>query len=289
MKRAMAPVEVEVVEHDGYLYSTLDFAPLSRAPLQTHSAYLPLRAGWELVPHSDSIVESVVKKCCWGQEALIFACGTAYLQLTGAVAPPPGGSTWLAKKSIPRFGEATVGVKPVSDRARILIRTPVPNTDVALNIGARLWKKRRFTDYVLACGDEEICCHRAVLADASLVFASAFDSGMQEAAQGRYELQDTRPRAVQLLVEFCYTGHLAVPSADDLTELVKLGDRFQIEALVQACLEPLLEALDKGIVASVAKALRGMKEQPGVKPHWEKLIRKVRARADLVEAVLDSA
>ena len=61
----------------------------------------------------------------------------------------------------------------------------------------RPWKRRKFTDAELVCGDESFEVHRGLLAAKSEVFEAAFESAFQEGVGAKYEIKDASKAAVK--------------------------------------------------------------------------------------------
>ena len=61
----------------------------------------------------------------------------------------------------------------------------------------RPWKRRKFTDAELVCGNESFEVHRGLLAAKSAVFEAAFESAFQEGVKAKYEIKDASKAAVK--------------------------------------------------------------------------------------------
>merc|ERR1712050_189042 len=119
----------------------------------------------------------------------------------------------------------------------------------------------------LVCTGQEIPCHRAVLAEASPVFDSALSADMRESSEKRLEIEDAEPVTVQNMITFFYTGKLD-NKITDRASLLSLADRYGVDELVKACSVVLLENLCSDNVVTVTRALKGLKDESGVRPLW---------------------
>ncbi|XP_077301228.1 uncharacterized protein LOC143921733 [Arctopsyche grandis] len=82
-----------------------------------------------------------------------------------------------------------------------------------------------------------IKAHRVVLASRCDWFRRALQSGMIEAIHKRIVIHDTSPTLFRKLLYYLYTGKLNtdLTSPEQLSELVLLGDRYELDALKLAC------------------------------------------------------
>ena len=85
---------------------------------------------------------------------------------------------------------------------------------------------------------EIIPCHRVVLAARCAYFRRALLSGMREAIERRFDVRDTSsPALFRSFLRFIYCGRLDDDQlgADDLSELLLLADRYEMDAMKEVC------------------------------------------------------
>ncbi|TNN05021.1 Kelch-like protein isoform 4 [Schistosoma japonicum] len=70
--------------------------------------------------------------------------------------------------------------------------------------------KSLFTDVILCAGDEELPCHKAVLAASSAYFLAMFSSPYREQQTSRVKLDYISPWALRRLLDFAYLGCLEI-------------------------------------------------------------------------------
>ncbi|XP_002733087.1 kelch-like protein 24 [Saccoglossus kowalevskii] len=96
--------------------------------------------------------------------------------------------------------------------------------------------QKKFTDVVLCAGEEEdeIICHRAVLALCSPYFNAMFSNGMQESRVETIMLKGIDPKSLGIIVEFLYTGCIDI-SEHNAQSILEAASLFQISSLESAC------------------------------------------------------
>ncbi|KAL8930453.1 MAG: hypothetical protein Q9208_000637 [Pyrenodesmia sp. 3 TL-2023] len=72
---------------------------------------------------------------------------------------------------------------------------------------ASLLETGKYSDLTLTCRGREFAVHRSVLCPASKFFAAACDGGFMEAREGRINLDDDDPGALERMLSYLYTTH----------------------------------------------------------------------------------
>eukprot|EP00088_Acartia_fossae_P047443 TRINITY_DN5142_c0_g1_i1.p1 TRINITY_DN5142_c0_g1~~TRINITY_DN5142_c0_g1_i1.p1 ORF type:complete len:418 (+),score=94.34 TRINITY_DN5142_c0_g1_i1:48-1301(+) len=100
-----------------------------------------------------------------------------------------------------------------------------------------------FSDCVIKCqGDEEILCHKAMLAARSSYFKAMFSSNMVEKITGTIKVEETKETCLNLL-EFIYTGRIA---NHKLTlDIFEAADKYNLQDLLDQCTSYLKKTLDR--------------------------------------------
>ena len=93
------------------------------------------------------------------------------------------------------------------------------------------WKRRRFTDVEVTCGDKTFSAHRSTLACRSDVFFTAFESSFAEARTATYDIKNSSPEAVETMLYYMYTGHFNVKQ-EELADLLNLAAQYQLDDLI---------------------------------------------------------
>lgn len=291
MKRCRAPVPLEVVEHNGYYYCTIDFVSPSQIIGNCQTSYLALRDGWELAPDQPDILEKVIKPYRWAAHRVALANGKSYYSSAHAAAGTLCGQSELEQGNTMSGARGYRPKRANMGDGRVLIRTLAidPHTSSSSNDPSvsGMWKRRRFTDFMLVSEGEELPCHREVLASCSAVFDRALDPAQfKEGSSDRYEIKGSNASIVKSMLEFMYTGALP-ESSSELVDLICLADQYQVEQLVQSCAQRLIREIGPENVVQVTRAIKGFKSKAKFAGLWKEIQNKIREDDQLMELVMD--
>jgi len=104
------------------------------------------------------------------------------------------------------------------------------------------YSKRQLCDVVLVVGAKRISAHRVLLSAASDYFAAMFTSDVSEAAQEEVKIHDVDPVAMEMLVQYMYTGE--IPLHEDSVEcLLSTSCLLQLSEVTEACCNFLMRQL----------------------------------------------
>ena len=114
-------------------------------------------------------------------------------------------------------------------------------------------------DYKLVCGEEELPCHRAILAARSPVMARGLAKGehLGRGVREQWRVHDSHPTAVEALMHFIYTAEVPLDLMEEegmAVEVLKLADFFEVVELQAAAVEEIIRQL------SASTALRALVE-----------------------------
>ena len=106
----------------------------------------------------------------------------------------------------------------------------------------KLYKVGSLCDFVVSAGGEKFAVHKNVLASASDYFEAMFLGQMVESTQGHVELKGITERALEILVNFAYTGELMV-DLSTIEEVLDGASHIQMPAALKLCEEYLLKIM----------------------------------------------
>ena len=90
------------------------------------------------------------------------------------------------------------------------------------------------SDLVISCPDGEVKVHRCILAGRSQVFRNLLTSDMEEKSTGIIKIEDFDIQVVRAMVLYMYSATIE-DEFDDLVALMKIGNKYFIQALVDDC------------------------------------------------------
>ncbi|XP_063123387.1 kelch-like protein 30 isoform X2 [Rattus norvegicus] len=107
----------------------------------------------------------------------------------------------------------------------------------------RLRSLPKLADVTLLVGDQELPCHRSLLALNSPYFHAMFAGDFAESFSARVELRDVEPAAVGQLVDFVYTGRLTITQSN-VEALTRSASRLHFPTVQKVCGRYLQQQLD---------------------------------------------
>lgn len=108
---------------------------------------------------------------------------------------------------------------------------------------AELRREGKLCDVHLEVEGDVFQAHRAVLAGASPYFCAMFAGTMEESRSSHITLHAMSPCAVEILLDYCYTGKIIV-TAENVQDLLPAADILQLSWVRRACCDFLKSQLD---------------------------------------------
>lgn len=127
------------------------------------------------------------------------------------------------------------------EEERKLISISSFSTD-AFSILFQLKQVGKLCDILLKIGDQSINAHRVVLAAASPYFLAMFTGDMLESRQREVPLYGLEFTALELLVDYCYSGKVEI-TTKSVQSLLVTASLLQLSAVKDSCVEFLQERL----------------------------------------------
>ena len=109
-----------------------------------------------------------------------------------------------------------------------------------------LWKLRQekcFCDVVLHVENNTFPAHRNVLSAASEYFMKMFTTNMKEKREQKVTLKDISPTAMQVVIDFIYTGDVTI-TEENISSILDAASLMQITDLLEVVIKYLCQFLD---------------------------------------------
>lgn len=101
----------------------------------------------------------------------------------------------------------------------------------------------KLCDVMLRVGGREVHTHRAILSSCSAYFLAMFTNDMRESEQDVIEMKDMNPDILSALIEFAYTGEIAI-TVENVQEVLSAASLLQIKQVQDICCSFLKQQLD---------------------------------------------
>ena len=108
---------------------------------------------------------------------------------------------------------------------------------------AELWREGKLCDVRLELEGRVFLAHRIVLAGSSPYFAAMFTSHMEESRASAITLHGILPKALELLLNYCYTSRIVI-TADNVQDLLPAADILQLSWVCKVCSTFMKNQLD---------------------------------------------
>lgn len=108
----------------------------------------------------------------------------------------------------------------------------------------KLFLNKKKCDIKIVCNEKIFDCHKLVLGCQSDVFEAMFQnkSAMTEARSGELEIVDFEADAVETMLYFMYNGTILDEKMIN-SDLLRLGEKYNVNSLMDFCVEHLIENL----------------------------------------------
>ncbi|NWI15952.1 KLH30 protein, partial [Crypturellus soui] len=107
----------------------------------------------------------------------------------------------------------------------------------------RLRAKPKLSDVTLLAGGREFPCHRGVLALCSHYFDAMFSGNFVESIKARVEIKDVDPDALEVLLDFAYTGKITINQAN-VEGLIRTSNQLHFPTIQKVCSRYLRQQMD---------------------------------------------
>ncbi|KGL75813.1 Kelch-like 30, partial [Tinamus guttatus] len=107
----------------------------------------------------------------------------------------------------------------------------------------RLRANPKLSDVTLLVGGREFPCHRGVLALCSHYFDAMFSGSFVESITARVEIKDVDPSALEVLLDFAYTGKITINQAN-VEGLIRTSNQLHFPTIQKVCSRYLRQQMD---------------------------------------------
>lgn len=111
------------------------------------------------------------------------------------------------------------------------------------NINVVRRNNKELCDVILVVGRRKIYAHRIVLCGCSPYFRAMFTSDLTEKSSDEVSIKDIDEQAMELLIDFCYTGQIVIDETNVQT-LLPAACLLQLQEIQEVCCEFLKKQLD---------------------------------------------
>ncbi|XP_068277187.1 kelch-like protein 30 isoform X3 [Nyctibius grandis] len=101
----------------------------------------------------------------------------------------------------------------------------------------------KLTDVTLVAGGREFPCHRGVLALCSHYFHAMFSGNFAESIAARVELKEVDPSALEMLLDFAYTGKVTI-NQGNVEGLMQTSSQLHFPTIQKICSRYLRQQMD---------------------------------------------
>eukprot|EP00092_Neocalanus_flemingeri_P086365 GFUD01108830.1.p1 GENE.GFUD01108830.1~~GFUD01108830.1.p1 ORF type:complete len:338 (+),score=77.87 GFUD01108830.1:110-1123(+) len=106
------------------------------------------------------------------------------------------------------------------------------------------------SDLMIQNQGEQINVHRAILSARSPVFRAMLRNDMKEKKTGIIEIKDFEMDVIKAMVHYIYTARID-ENFDDLKTLAKIGEKYEIQSLVDICCKLLISSISSSNVVDL--------------------------------------
>ena len=117
-------------------------------------------------------------------------------------------------------------------------------TELLSDIESLLSRADEYAVFTISCEGKNFPCHEVILRARSPVIDKMFQQEMKEKHIRKLTAEDVGRNTMDAVREFIYTGEIS-KKVDNESELIYLGDKYNIDGLLKLCFKKLPEADNK--------------------------------------------
>jgi hypothetical protein len=132
----------------------------------------------------------------------------------------------------------------ITSKIEILpVEGPTQSRETCFQSLERLLSDDTLSDFVIICNESSFKCHKAIMANKSLVFKAFFQRSSKGDSVNTYNIENFEPEIVKQMIHFIYTNKLAEDTQPS-EPLLRIGDKYDVNGLVALCTTELVKSID---------------------------------------------
>lgn len=133
-------------------------------------------------------------------------------------------------------------LSPCKEKRPELVYSPETHTTEAFAQFQEMKATNKLCDVVIKVGTITINAHRVVLAACSPYFTAMFSGNMRESSEGVVTIKDFDPKAVQSVIDFCYSAVISIDMSN-VFHVLPVANLLQMCGVQEACCQFLASQL----------------------------------------------
>jgi len=106
---------------------------------------------------------------------------------------------------------------------------------------SKLRSAENLSDVKVICKGKVFPCHKLVLSAQSPVLKTFLTGDTKENRENRIVIKDSTPNAVELMLDYLYTGDVPIIAQDVVRDLLQLCDKYELLQLKEVCGESIVD------------------------------------------------
>ncbi|KAG8192307.1 hypothetical protein JTE90_002128 [Oedothorax gibbosus] len=114
-----------------------------------------------------------------------------------------------------------------------------------------LYENKKYSDFIIKVGDEELKVHKLILCARSSVFDTMLNCDMKENLTNCLEITDFDLLVIEIMLRYIYYGHVMGLTSEISIQLYSAAEKYNLPDLKDICVKYLLRNLDIANICDV--------------------------------------